>query len=92
MIGGDESFGDVNTKVLEHNHLSVEVDLVNRHLDHIPTVLGDLKKSPLDVQLQSLKSKEKGDREFLEEIAYLQSMTNLVSWLDKSPKGWFTSF
>lgn len=80
MIGGDENFEEtVHAKVLEHSHLAVNVDLVHRHGDHITTALGELKKSPLDAQLQFLKTKEKADREFLEEIEYLQSLTNVVS-------------
>lgn len=81
MIGGDENFEEtVHAKVLEHSHLAVDVDLVHRHGDHITTALGELKKSPLEAQLQFLKTKDnKNDREFLDEIEYLQSLTNVVS-------------
>lgn len=83
MIGGDENFEEtVHSKVLDHSHLAVNVDLVHRHGDHIITSLGELQKSPLAGQLQFLKNKEKGDREFLDEIEYLQSLTKMVSACD----------
>lgn len=82
MIGGDEDFEEtVHAKVSDHSHLALNIDLVHRHGDHITTSLGELKKAPLDTQPQFLKPKEKGDREFLDEIEYLNSLTNLVSFI-----------
>lgn len=79
MIGGNENFEEtVHSKVLDHGHLAVNVDLVQRHGDHILTSLGELRKSE-DIQTQFLKSKDKGHREFLDEIQYLQSLTDVVS-------------
>ena len=81
MIGGDEDFEDtVHAKVADHSHLALNIDLVHRHGDHITTSLGELKKSSLDTQPQFLKPKEKGDREFLDEIEYLNSLRNFVSF------------
>jgi hypothetical protein len=81
MFGGDENFEEtVHAKVLDHSHLAVNIDLVHRHGDHITTAFGELRKSPLDAKLQFLKSKDnKGDREFLDEIEYIESLTNDVS-------------
>lgn len=81
MIGGDEDFEEtVHAKVADHSHLALNIDLVHRHGDHITTSLGELKKVSLDTQPQFLKPKEKGDREFLEEIEYLNSLRALVSF------------
>lgn len=81
MIGGDEDFEEtVHAKVADHSHLALNIDLVHRHGDHITTSLGELKKASLDTQPQFLKPKEKGDREFLEEIEYLNSLRALVSF------------
>lgn len=80
MIGGDEDFEDsVHAKVSDHSHLAVNIDLVHRNGDHIATSLGELKKSSIANPPQFLKSKDKGDREFLDEIEYLNSLTDLVS-------------
>jgi hypothetical protein len=79
MEGGDENFEEtVHMKVADHSHLAVNIDLVNRHGNSIDTSLGELEKSSIDGDLQSLKLKEKGDREFLEEIGYLHSLKDLV--------------
>mgnify|MGYP003471262006 FL=1 len=81
MIGGDEDFEEtVHAKVADDSHLALNIDLVHRHGDHITTSLGELKKSSLDTQPQFLKPKEKGDREFLDEIEYLNSLRTFVSY------------
>jgi hypothetical protein len=80
MDGGDENFEEsFHAKVFDHNHLAVNIDLVNRHGDIIETSIGHLTQTSVNGNFQSLKIKEKGDREFLDEVGYLKSLKEMVS-------------
>lgn len=79
ITGNDFYFADsIYSKVLDHSHLAVNIDLVNQH-DEIETVIGEIEKSKLSGKNQLLSSKDKGDKEFLDQIAYLQGLSDIVS-------------
>jgi hypothetical protein len=70
----------IHSKVLDHSHLAVDIDLVSKDSDQIITSIGDLEKSSLSSdKLQYLNSKNKGDKEFLDQIAYLNGLNDIVS-------------
>jgi hypothetical protein len=69
----------IHSKVLDHSHLAVNIDLVNRDSEQIITSIGDLEKSSLSDKLQYLSSKKKGDKEFLDQIGYLNGLNDIVS-------------
>lgn len=67
-------------KVKEHSHLAFEVNLIDKLDDEVMTPFGELQKSDIDNDSQFLKPKtNKHDKEFLNQIAYLQSLIKLVS-------------
>lgn len=67
-------------KVKEHSHLAFEVDLIDKLDEEVTTPFGELKKSDLVNDVKFLKPKtNKNDKEFLNQIAYLQSLIELVS-------------
>lgn len=79
-ITGDDFFFEesIYSKVMDHSHLAVNIDLVNQ-LDDIETSIGGIGKSQLSGSNTLLSSKDKGDREFLSQIAYLQGLADVVS-------------
>lgn len=80
MTGDDLFFEQtIHQKVLEHSHLAVDVDLANREDDQVITSIGDVEKSTLSDKLQYLSSKNKGDKEFLDQISYLNGLKDIVS-------------
>lgn len=65
---------------MEHSHLAVDVNLIDKVDEEVMTPFGELKKSKLEDDVQYLKPKtNKADKEFLNQIAYLDSLINLVS-------------
>lgn len=67
-------------KVDEHSHLAVDVDLVDKITEDVTTPFGELKKAKVDEDVQFMKPKtNKHDEEFLNQIAYLRSVIQLVS-------------
>lgn len=68
------------TKVMDHSHLAVDVDLIDKVDEEVKTSFGELERSSLEENVQFLKPKtNKNDEEFLNQIAYLQSLIKLVS-------------
>lgn len=68
---------DFLTRVLEHSHLAIDVDLIEK--DEVTTPFGQLKKSSFENDVKFLKPKShKSDKDFLDQIAYLQSLIELV--------------
>jgi renin receptor len=66
--------------VFEHSHLAIDVDLIDKVDEEVSTPFGELKKSDLEDDVKFLKPKtDKADKEFLNQIAYLQSLIKLVS-------------
>lgn len=59
--------------------MTVNIDLANRNSDQIITSIGEIEKSSFNDKLQFLKTKDKGDKEFIDEITMLQSLQKLVS-------------
>lgn len=86
-ITGDEMFFEetIRSKVLEHSHLAVDIDLVNRDGDQVTTSIGDIEKSAISDKLLYLTSKNKGDREFLDEVSYLNGLADILSSLKTQP-------
>jgi hypothetical protein len=80
-VTGENIFFDdiIHSKVLDHDHVPVEIDLVNRDGDQVVTSIGDVEKSSLGEKLQYLSQKNKGDQEFLDQISYLNGFKNIVS-------------
>lgn len=65
---------------MDHSHLAIDVDLIDKVDEEVMTPFGELKKSSLEDDVQFLKPKSnKHDKEFLNQLAYLQSLMNLVS-------------
>lgn len=65
---------------MEHSHLAVDVDLVDKVDEEVQTPFGELQKTKLEDDAQFLKPKtNKRDEEFLNQIAYLQGLIKLVS-------------
>jgi hypothetical protein len=80
VVGEEGNFEElIYSKVSEHSHLAVNIDLVNRNGDSITTSIGDIEKAVLDKKPQFLKNKDKGDREFLDELALLSGLVEIVS-------------
>lgn len=80
-IDGDESNfeDDLLTKVSEHSHLAIDVNLVDKLDEEVATPYGELKQSKLEDDVKFLKPKtNKDDKEFLNQIAYLQSLIKMV--------------
>lgn len=68
------------TKVNEHSHLAIDVNLVDKVDEEVSTPYGELRKTELEDDVKFLKPKSnKNDKEFLNQIAYLQSLIKLVS-------------
>lgn len=63
---------------MDHSHLAVNIDLVNQS-DDIETSIGEIEQAPLNEKYQILSSKDKADKEFLSQIAYLQGLSDVVS-------------
>jgi hypothetical protein len=69
---------------MEHSHVAVNVDLIDKVDSEVSTPFGELTKVDLE-DVQFLKPKlNKNDEEFLNEIAYLQGLIKLVSTQSKS--------
>lgn len=65
---------------MEHSHLAIDVDLIDKVDEEVLTPYGELKKTNLEDDVQFLKPKiNKNDEEFLNQIGYLQSLIKLVS-------------
>lgn len=65
---------------MDHSHLAVDVDLIDKVDEEVKTPFGELEKSSEVDKVQFLKPKSnKNDMEFLNQIAYLQSLIKLVS-------------
>lgn len=81
LIGDEITFeSSFVTRVLDHSHIAVNVDLVDKLDEEVQTPFGELKKSKLEGDVKFLKAKtNKNDKEFLNQIAYLQSLTKMVS-------------
>jgi hypothetical protein len=60
----------------------MDVDLVNRHIDQLPIEIEDIDKSAVTGGLHFLKYKEKSDKEFVDELLYLDAMKQLVNTLN----------
>jgi len=81
-LDGDESNfeDDLLTKVNEHSHLAIDVNLVGKVDEEVTTPFGVLEKSKLEDEVKFLKPKSnKDDKEFLNQIAYLQSLIKLFT-------------
>jgi len=81
-LDGDESNfeDDLLTKVNEHSHLAIDVNLVDKVEEEVSTPYGELKKTKLEDDVKFLKPKSnKNDKEFLNQIAYLQSLIKLFT-------------
>lgn len=81
LVGEETNFeDDLLSKVLDHSHLPVDVNLVNKVDEEVKTPFGQLKKSGLEDDVKFLKpATNEHDKEFLNQIAYLQSLIKLVS-------------
>lgn len=68
------------TKVNEHSHLAIDVNLVDKIDEEVTTPFGELEKSKLEDDVKFLKPmSNKDDKEFLNQVAYLHSLIKLVS-------------
>lgn len=64
---------------MDHSHLAIDVDLIDKVDEEVTTPFGELKKADLE-EVQFLKPKtNKYDEEFLNQIAYLKSLITMVS-------------
>lgn len=81
LVGDEINFeGALLSKVMEHSRLAIDVDLIDKVDEEVNTPFGELEKSNVEDDVQFLKPKtNKVDKEFLNQIAYLQSLINLVS-------------
>ncbi|KAG5671792.1 hypothetical protein PVAND_001968 [Polypedilum vanderplanki] len=86
-VTGDDMFFEqtIHQKVLEHSHLAVDIDLANREEELVVTSIGDVEKSTLSVKLQYLNSKNKGDKDFLDQISYLNGLKDIIANLNTQP-------
>lgn len=65
---------------MDHSHLAIDVDLVDKVEEEVQTPFGELEKTKLEDEVKFLKPKtNKHDEEFLNQISYLQSVSKLVS-------------
>lgn len=80
IVGDEISFEDaLLNKVMEHSHLAIDVDLIDKVKEQINTSYGVLEKSKME-NVESLKPKDdESHEEFLNQIAYLKSLITLVS-------------
>lgn len=68
---------------MEHSHLAIDVDLIDKVDEEVETPFGDLERINIEHEAQFLKPKaNKHDKEFLNQIAYLQSVSKVVSNCD----------
>lgn len=87
-VAGDEiNFEEaLLNKVMDHSHLAVDVDLVDKVDEEVQTPFGELHKTKLDNEAKFLKPKtNKHDEEFLNQIAYLQSLITMFTEEKEKP-------
>lgn len=64
---------------MDHSHIAMDVDLIDQADDEINTPFGYLKKAEVE-SVSFLKPKtNKYDEEYLNQIAYLNGLTSMVS-------------
>lgn len=86
VVGEEGNFEElIYSKVSEHSHLAVNIDLVNRNGDSITTSIGDIEKAVLEKKPQFLKNKDKGDKEFLDELALLSGLVDIIPSMKVDP-------
>lgn len=79
LVGDAANFEDeFLTKVMDHSRLAINVNLIDN--DVVSTPFGKLEKTNVEDEVQFLKPKtNKKDKEFLNQIAYLQSLIKLFT-------------
>lgn len=87
IVGNQVNFEEaLLNKVLDHSHIGVDVNLVDKVNEEIETPFGELQKTDLEYDAKFLKPKtNKHDEEFLNQIAYLQSLTKLFTEEKEKP-------
>jgi renin receptor len=87
LVGEETNFEDaLLSKVLDHSHLPIDVNLVDKVDEEVTTPFGQLKKSGLEDDVKFLKpATNEHDKEFLNQIAYLQSLIKLFTEEKEKP-------
>lgn len=81
LIGDEVNFEEaLLNNVMEHSHVAADVDLIDKVDEEVLTPFGELTKSSVEQDVKFLKPKtNKHDEEFLNQIAYLQGLSKMVS-------------
>lgn len=87
IAGNEVNFeSDLLNKVTDHEHLAIDVDLIDKLGEGVQTLYGELEASAIKDDVQFLKPKtNKHDKEFLNQIAYLRSLINLFTEQKEKP-------
>lgn len=65
---------------MEHSHIAVDVDLIDKVTEDVETPYGTLERPVTNKDVQFLKEKSsKYDKEILTQCAYLENLGSLVS-------------
>lgn len=85
ITGNDFYFEDsIYSKVLDHSHLAVNINLVDQD-DEIETSIGEIGRSAVNDKMQIVSSKDKGDKMFLNQIGYLQGLSDVLANMETKP-------
>lgn len=85
ITGNDFYFEDaIYSKVLDHSHAAVNINLVDQE-DEIETSIGEIEKSAVNDKMQIVSSKDKGDKMFLNQIGYLQGLSDVLANMETKP-------
>jgi len=87
LVGDNVNFeAALLNKVMDHSHLAIDVDLIDKFGETVSTPFGELKKTDMNDNVKFLKPKiNKNDEDFLNQIAYLQSMVQLITEEKEKP-------
>jgi renin receptor len=80
VLGSSNFDESLQSKVLEHSHLAMDVDLSGNSEDKIETIVGELSSVNIDQKVEFLKPKtNRYDLDVLKQIAFLDSLSELIS-------------
>lgn len=87
LVGNDLSFeSQFLTEVMDHSHLAVDVDLIDKVNENVETPFGTLERPTITKDVQYLKEKgSKYDKEILTQFAYLENLGSLFTEHNEQP-------